>query len=116
MQTRRLLAAVLAVGQRRSSLTACAGDDSRRSSSTADRHSRSSASGGQGHGPHLAARTSPRPRSSPRCTPQLLEKAGYTPDVKLVDTRDVYMADLPERASTSCPEYVGGIVDFLNAT
>ena len=45
---------------------------------------------------------------------QVLEAAGYTPSVKLVDTRDVYMADFPGGVDV-VPEYVGGIVDFLNA-
>ena len=44
----------------------------------------------------------------------VLEKAGYTPDVKLVDTRDVYMKDFPKNVDV-VPEYTGGIVDFLNA-
>lgn len=42
----------------------------------------------------------------------VLEKAGYTPQVKLVGTRDVYMATFPKSIDV-VPEYVGGIVDFL---
>lgn len=45
----------------------------------------------------------------------LLTDAGYTPDTKLVDTRDVYMQDFPGGIDV-VPEYVGGIVDFLNTT
>jgi osmoprotectant transport system substrate-binding protein len=45
---------------------------------------------------------------------QVLEAAGYTPSVKLVDTRDVYMAQFPGGVDV-VPEYTGGIVDFLNA-
>jgi osmoprotectant transport system substrate-binding protein len=44
----------------------------------------------------------------------VLEKAGYTPDVHLVDTRDVYMKIFPKKIDV-VPEYVGGIVDFLIA-
>jgi osmoprotectant transport system substrate-binding protein len=42
----------------------------------------------------------------------VLEKAGYTPQVKLVGSRDVYMATFPKSIDV-VPEYVGGIVDFL---
>ncbi len=45
---------------------------------------------------------------------QILSANGYEPEVKLVDTRDVYMADFPGGIDL-VPEYVGGIVDFLNA-
>ncbi len=45
----------------------------------------------------------------------LLTDAGYTTDVKLVDTRDVYMQQFPGSIDV-VPEYVGGIVDFLNIT
>jgi osmoprotectant transport system substrate-binding protein len=47
---------------------------------------------------------------------QILEKQGYEVDLKLVDTRDVYMAEgqFPEDIQI-VPEYVGGVVDFLNA-
>ena len=48
---------------------------------------------------------------------QLLDAEGYDASVQLVGTRDVYMADgqFPESIQL-VPEYVGGIVDFLNAT
>jgi osmoprotectant transport system substrate-binding protein len=42
----------------------------------------------------------------------VLAKAGYQPQVKLVGTRDVYMATFPKSIDV-VPEYVGGIVDFL---
>ncbi len=45
---------------------------------------------------------------------QLLADAGYQPEVKLVDTRDVYMATFPGDVDV-VPEYVGGLVNFLNA-
>jgi osmoprotectant transport system substrate-binding protein len=48
---------------------------------------------------------------------QLLEAEGYTVTTQLVDTRDVYMADGQFPGSIQVvPEYVGGIVDYLNAT
>jgi osmoprotectant transport system substrate-binding protein len=45
---------------------------------------------------------------------QLLENAGYTVTTKLVDSRDGYMADFPGGVDI-VPEYVGGIVNFLNS-
>lgn len=45
---------------------------------------------------------------------QLLEHEGYTVKVQLVDTRDVYMGQFPGDVQI-VPEYVGGILDFLNA-
>jgi osmoprotectant transport system substrate-binding protein len=45
---------------------------------------------------------------------ELLSNAGYTPTVKLVATRDAYMADFPGGVDV-VPEYVGGIVNFLNS-
>ena len=48
---------------------------------------------------------------------QLLEDEGYDASVQLVDSRDVYMGagQFPESIQL-VPEYVGGIVDFLNTT
>ena len=45
---------------------------------------------------------------------QLLENAGYDVTTKLVDSRDGYMADFPGGVDI-VPEYVGGIVNFLNS-
>ncbi len=48
---------------------------------------------------------------------QLLDAKGYDATTQLVDTRDVYMADGQFPGSIQVvPEYVGGIVDYLNAT
>lgn len=47
---------------------------------------------------------------------QLLDAEGYDASVQLVDTRDVYMAEGQFPGSIQVvPEYVGGIVDYLNA-
>ncbi len=47
---------------------------------------------------------------------QLLDAKGYDASVQLVDTRDVYMADGQFPGSIQVvPEYVGGVVDYLNA-
>jgi osmoprotectant transport system substrate-binding protein len=45
----------------------------------------------------------------------VLQKAGYTPDVHLVGTRDVYMKIFPSKLDV-VPEYTGSIVEFLNGT
>jgi osmoprotectant transport system substrate-binding protein len=45
----------------------------------------------------------------------VLKKAGYTPHVKLVGTRDIYMNVFPKSVDV-VPEYVGGILEFLNGT
>src|SRR4051812_15681807 len=42
----------------------------------------------------------------------VLRTHGYQPSVKLVGTRDVYMATFPKTIDV-VPEYVGGIVNFL---
>ena len=47
---------------------------------------------------------------------QLLDAKGYDASTQLVDTRDVYMADGQFPGSIQVvPEYVGGVVDYLNA-
>ena len=46
---------------------------------------------------------------------ELLTEAGYNTSIKLVDTRDVYMQTFPDDVDI-VPEYVGGLVDFLNVT
>lgn len=46
---------------------------------------------------------------------ELLVEAGYNTSIKLVDTRDVYMQTFPDDVDV-VPEYLGGLVDFLNVT
>lgn len=45
----------------------------------------------------------------------VLEDAGYDVELKLLDTRDLYFAEMPSKVQISA-EYVGGVVDFLNTT
>jgi osmoprotectant transport system substrate-binding protein len=45
---------------------------------------------------------------------QVLEHLGYTVDVKLVETRDVYVKQLESGAVDIAPEYVAGLGDYLN--
>jgi osmoprotectant transport system substrate-binding protein len=46
---------------------------------------------------------------------QLLEKAGYDVELKLLDSRDAYVKEMPDKVQISA-DYVGGMVDFLNST
>lgn len=45
---------------------------------------------------------------------QVLEHAGYTVDVKLVATRDIYVRSLEKGSVDVVPEYLGGLADYLN--
>ncbi|MCW2794600.1 ABC transporter substrate-binding protein [Nocardioides sp.] len=112
MHLRRFLATVLAVGSIVLA-TACGGDDlnsnatdnstSPTPSSSADMGSVSISGQSFGEAALVAAMYD-----------QLLTAAGYTTDVKLVDSRDGYMPTFPKSIDI-VPEYVGGIVNFLNA-
>lgn len=46
---------------------------------------------------------------------QVLENAGYSVTVKLVDTRDIYVKQLESGAVDVVPEYLAGIADYLNS-
>jgi len=119
---RRSLAAVLSVGTLFLA-TACAGDDlssgSDKSGSdtspTATTSESSSETTTTAGGPiTLAGQNFPEATLVASMYDQLLTKAGYTVTEKLVDSRDGYMADFPGGVDI-VPEYVGGIVNFLNA-
>jgi osmoprotectant transport system substrate-binding protein len=47
---------------------------------------------------------------------QVLENAGYSVTVKLVETRDIYVKQLESGAVDVVPEYLAGIADFLNTS
>src|SRR3954471_20516547 len=123
MSIRRSLAAVLSVGTLFLA-TACAGDDldsgsSKGDNSTAPASTSPSAtesgSAGTAGGPlTLAGQNFPEATLVASMYTQLLDKAGYDVTEKLVDTRDGYMADFPGGVDV-VPEYVGGIVNFLNS-
>jgi len=91
-------------------LTSCAGD-SLDSSSATDTETDAAAAGGT---VRLSGQNFPEATLVAEMYTQILEANGYDVEVKLVDTRDVYMADFPGGVDL-VPEYVGGIVDFLNA-
>jgi osmoprotectant transport system substrate-binding protein len=123
MSIRRSLAAVLSVGTLFLA-TACAGDDldsgSSKNSDTSSPTTATSATttetgGGSAGGPlTLAGQNFPEAALVASMYTQLLENAGYDVTEKLVDTRDGYMADFPGGVDV-VPEYVGGIVNFLNS-
>lgn len=90
---------------------ACAGDDLAEDPATND-DATPSASGG---GPvTIASQAFPEAALVSSMYEQLLADAGYEPTVNLVDARDAYMADFPGDVDV-VPEYVGGIVNFLNS-
>jgi osmoprotectant transport system substrate-binding protein len=109
MKTRRLVAGVVAAGAA-ALLTACGSSNS---SSTA-------ASGGSsGSTDKGTVRISGQNFTEAEIVADMyaavLQKAGYTPDVHLVGTRDVYMKIFPDQVDV-VPEYTGAIVEFLNGT
>ena len=108
MQVRRSLAAVLAVGSILLA-TSCADDEV--SGSPEDEASTGSADKGT---VSISGQSFPEAALVASMYEQLLSDAGYSTDVKLVDARDAYMATFPDSIDV-VPEYVGGIVNFLNA-
>ncbi len=109
MQVRRSLAAAVAVGSL-FLVTACAGDDLDEPSGSDDE---SSAPADQGT-VNISGQSFTEAAIVAAMYDELLTDAGYTTNVKLVDTRDAYMATFPGDVDV-VPEYVGGIVNFLNA-
>ncbi len=114
MLLRRSFAAVLTAGTLFLA-AGCAGDDL--SSDTASDNtspSSSDASPAEDKGSvTLAGQSFPEAALVASMYEQLLEKGGYTVETKLVDSRDAYMPTFPDSVDI-VPEYVGGIVNFLN--
>jgi osmoprotectant transport system substrate-binding protein len=109
MQVRRSLATVLAVGSIFLA-TGCA-DDEVSGSPEGD----ATTSGAADKGPvSISGQSFPEAALVASMYEQLLTDAGYSTDVKLVDARDAYMATFPKSIDV-VPEYVGGIVNFLNS-
>jgi osmoprotectant transport system substrate-binding protein len=91
--------------------TSPSGDSSMSTSST----SSTSAAAGSSHGSvRIASQNFPEAALVAEMYKELLANAGYSPSVKLVGTRDAYMASFPGTVDV-VPEYVGGIVNFLNS-
>src|SRR3954471_4880339 len=108
MQSRRLLAGVVAASAA-ALLTACGSSNS----------SSGTASGSTGSSDKGTVRISGQNFTEAEIVADMyaavLQKAGYTPDVHLVGTRDVYMKIFPSKLDI-VPEYTGAIVEFLNGT
>ncbi len=111
MQVRRPLAAALAVGSILFA-TACAGDDL--STPKADDTTAAATAGGP---VTISGQNFPEAALVAAMYEQLLAHAGYEPTVKLVGDRNIYMGKGQFPGSVDVvPEYVGGIVNFLNTT
>ena len=109
MMLRRSLTSLLAVGTVLLA-GACAGDDLAEDGPTTD-----DTSSAQDGGPvTIASQSFTEAALVTSMYELLLEDAGYDPTVKLVDARDAYMSDFPGDVDV-VPEYVGGIVNFLNS-
>ena len=108
MTLRRSLAAALAAGSL--ILAGCAGDDLAPEEEATDDPGSASAGGPVS----ISGQAFPEATLMAEMYTLLLEDAGYEPDVKLVDSRDGYMPTFPGDIDV-VPEYVGGIVNFLNA-
>src|SRR3954451_16571230 len=104
MQSRRLLAGVVA-GSAAALLTACGSSNS----------SSGTASGSTGSSDKGTVRISGQNFTEAEIVADMyaavLQKGGYTPDVHLVDTRDVYMKLVPSKIDV-VPEYTGSIDEF----
>ncbi len=113
MQLRRSLAAVLSAAMLLT-FASCA-DDDLDSEANDDTSSSSTESAATDQGPlTIAGQNFPEAALVASMYDQLLTDAGYTVDVKLVDSRDAYMPTFPDSVDV-VPEYVGGIVNFLNS-
>jgi osmoprotectant transport system substrate-binding protein len=113
MHVRRPLAAALAVGSLLLA-TACAGDNLAKDKPANGSDTPASTAGGP---VTISGQNFPEAALVASMYEQLLAHAGYDPTVKLVGGRDVYMAKGQFPGSVDVvPEYVGGIVNFLNTT
>ena len=107
MKATRPLATLLAVGTVLLA-AACGSDDGSTSSSGIE--------GGDKGKVSISGQNFPEATLVASMYEQLLDAQGYDASTTLVDTRDVYMADGQFPGSIQVvPEYVGGIVDYLNA-
>lgn len=111
MQSRRLLAGVVAVGT--AALLAACGSSTSSSPTTT--------TGGSSTPPsdkgvvRISGQNFTEAEIVADMYAAVLKKAGYTPQVHLVGTRDIYMKIFPSKLDV-VPEYTGAIVEFLNGT
>jgi len=103
MRTRRILATTLGLGALMLG-TACAADDVEETGSGSEEDKGSLSLSGQSFTESAIMANMYK---------LLLEDAGYTVDMTLVETRNIYMDQLPDDIDV-VPEYVGGVADYLN--
>jgi len=111
MQVRRILATVIATSTVLLG-AGCAGNDLSKNSTASD------STGAGDKGPvKISGQNFPEATLVASLYEQLLDAKGYDASVTLVGTRDVYMGkgQFPTGVQV-VPEYVGGILDFLNTT
>lgn len=111
MLLRRMAASALAISTVMLS-AACAGDDLASGDTGSD-----SSGGGDKGAVKISGQDFGEVQIVASMYEQLLDAEGYDASVQLVGTRDVYMGagQFPESIQL-VPEYVGGIVDYLNVT
>jgi osmoprotectant transport system substrate-binding protein len=111
MQYRRLLAGVVAAST--AALLAACGSNS---SSTATSNPGSSSSAPTSKGVvRISGQNFTEAEIVADMYADVLQKAGYTPQVHLVGTRDIYMKIFPSKLDV-VPEYTGAIIEYLNGT
>jgi osmoprotectant transport system substrate-binding protein len=111
MQTRRLVAGVMAGAASAAVLAAC-GSSSSSSATTTGGSSGTTTDKGT---VRISGQNFTEAEIMADMYAAVLQKAGYTPDVHLVGTRDIYMKIFPRKIDV-VPEYTGAIVEFLNGT
>ena len=116
MQLRRIAASALAVSTVMLG-AACAGDDLASDDAEGGSGSGSGSGGGDKGTVNISGQDFGEVQIVASMYEQLLDAEGYDVSVTLVGTRDVYMGagQFPDSVQL-VPEYVGGIVDFLNTT
>lgn len=109
MLLRRPLAAALTLGLM-AFATACAGDDLSSEASSDDDATPSAEGGGS---VVIGSQSFDEAALVTAMYQQVLESAGYTVETRLVDSRPVYLNEMPDTVQIA-PEYVAGIIDQLN--
>jgi osmoprotectant transport system substrate-binding protein len=111
MIRRRTLAVVATVAAL--TLAGCAGNDL--GDKASNQGSNAPSASGNGATVRISGQAFPEAALVAAMYDELLTNAGYDTSINLVDTRDVYMKIFPGQVDV-VPEYVAGIVDYLNTT
>ena len=110
MHVRRPLMAVTALALT-ALLAGCAGDDL--ASDNDEPASGSGGGGGEGTSVVIGSQSFDEAALVTAMYQQVLEAEGYEVETRLVDTRPIYLNEMPDSVQIA-PEYVAGIVDQLN--